>query len=549
MAVLVDSNSKSVDNSFLYSTDTSYKQNLKEERVIARENLPQPITDLINRFNRVEKNSRELRGFSLLNKEYRIVKSKFGIIARDSKVLAEEYPHIYYPKLIWALSLMFQGTKESIATSTGIFESLIKDYGDSNDESLIIDLYGGYLSLLAAKPNYLQTALESVEYLLSKCDVKSLSVDNMQKILSFLAESKDFERMKKLYDKYNSESKNNKNLMASMFSYFLHFYETTGDYSPIVIYYISFAITRKLRSVSLDNIDTLHSSIGSHFYDGRVIKRLSDEQKNYLNKCKEVVSEFVSKIQINIAYVSNSANVSFIDESRSQQELVNKIFHSPYLKYVASSSVKNKIELKLRFKNDETIALFKHEDNRSKMTSFTSSVVELLRHTLKENVELHISLEDSILKMNFVKSYTNKKFFEFVKDVKKSKVLKAFSEQLEIPVEVEIEPYKFATDYMLEELLISHNDIDEKPNGSSINVAKQIIGFLHEKLDELLVSPSPDGGVMLELQENGHYFLIEIFNDGDIVYFKRSADGKRESYDVTTEEVIEKICTDLLEIV
>jgi hypothetical protein len=66
-----------------------------------------------------------------------------------------------------------------------------------------------------------------------------------------------------------------------------------------------------------------------------------------------------------------------------------------------------------------------------------------------------------------------------------------------------------------------------------------------EKLNELkfsvdFINPSQDGGVILELNRHGHYFLIEIFNDGDIVLLKRNGEN-REVFDLDRKSLFELI--------
>lgn len=84
--------------------------------------------------------------------------------------------------------------------------------------------------------------------------------------------------------------------------------------------------------------------------------------------------------------------------------------------------------------------------------------------------------------------------------------------------------------------------LGEVPSLYSILVAKTITGVLSDKgIYNAKVSPSPDGGVMLELIIEGEYYLIEIYNDGDLVFLVRSVDGKREAYDFDLKSLIEEI--------
>lgn len=66
-----------------------------------------------------------------------------------------------------------------------------------------------------------------------------------------------------------------------------------------------------------------------------------------------------------------------------------------------------------------------------------------------------------------------------------------------------------------------------------------------EKLNVLkfsvdFINPSQDGGVILELNRHGHYYLIEFFNDGDIVLLKRNGEN-REVFDLDRESLFELI--------
>ncbi|GEM_PF-3928497 len=81
----------------------------------------------------------------------------------------------------------------------------------------------------------------------------------------------------------------------------------------------------------------------------------------------------------------------------------------------------------------------------------------------------------------------------------------------------------------------------EIPNQKVLNltnsVLKKIIsqGFLID-----FINPSVEGGIILELDRYGIYYLIEFFNDGDIVFLKRNGDN-REVFDLDEEGLFEQI--------
>ena len=88
--------------------------------------------------------------------------------------------------------------------------------------------------------------------------------------------------------------------------------------------------------------------------------------------------------------------------------------------------------------------------------------------------------------------------------------------------------------------------IEEAPSHSSIQRAIWTLSNLGRKGQlPTKVSPSPDGGVMIEKITSNNYFLIEFYNDGDIVFLKRKPDGQREAFDLEFEELLEKIENDL----
>ena len=71
------------------------------------------------------------------------------------------------------------------------------------------------------------------------------------------------------------------------------------------------------------------------------------------------------------------------------------------------------------------------------------------------------------------------------------------------------------------------------PSPLAIRLALQIVshGTPYDILPDA-VGPSPDGGIMLEFRAGGKYFLIDIYNDGDIVLLRENEHGEMR----TTQE-------------
>lgn len=61
-------------------------------------------------------------------------------------------------------------------------------------------------------------------------------------------------------------------------------------------------------------------------------------------------------------------------------------------------------------------------------------------------------------------------------------------------------------------------------------------------INDAKLSPSPEGGVMFEFyRDDGTYYLIEIYNDGDFVFLKRNLSGESEAFDYDFKSLIQEI--------
>lgn len=74
----------------------------------------------------------------------------------------------------------------------------------------------------------------------------------------------------------------------------------------------------------------------------------------------------------------------------------------------------------------------------------------------------------------------------------------------------------------------------------SLDRGKDLIKLL-DKFDikTEFVNPSHDGGLVVEFFKRQTYYLVEIYNDEDIVFLKRAE--KREAWDLTEDNFIQEI--------
>lgn len=77
-----------------------------------------------------------------------------------------------------------------------------------------------------------------------------------------------------------------------------------------------------------------------------------------------------------------------------------------------------------------------------------------------------------------------------------------------------------------------------QPNLECIRITEAILQHLSANNIALdFINPSHEGGVIIEFTSGGSYFLIEIFNDSDIVLLKRDGDN-RVAYDLEENNII-----------
>jgi hypothetical protein len=77
------------------------------------------------------------------------------------------------------------------------------------------------------------------------------------------------------------------------------------------------------------------------------------------------------------------------------------------------------------------------------------------------------------------------------------------------------------------------------PKPITLNRSSYFINLLKELFSVNLefVNPSPDGGVIIEFYESGVYFLIEFFDDGDIVLLRRDEENTK-TWDFTSSNQV-----------
>ncbi|MEO6046576.1 MAG: hypothetical protein ABIQ57_03790 [Candidatus Kapaibacterium sp.] len=73
----------------------------------------------------------------------------------------------------------------------------------------------------------------------------------------------------------------------------------------------------------------------------------------------------------------------------------------------------------------------------------------------------------------------------------------------------------------------------ESPNAFAIEVARQAIdGMASVGVLPDSITASTDGGVMLEMIRGSMYYLIDIYNEGEVVFLQRSGEEDPKSVDV-----------------
>ncbi len=77
----------------------------------------------------------------------------------------------------------------------------------------------------------------------------------------------------------------------------------------------------------------------------------------------------------------------------------------------------------------------------------------------------------------------------------------------------------------------------ERPNSFAESQAIDILNYLNNKKIAVdFVNPSNDGGLILEIYLGSDYYLIEVYNDKDIVFLSRKSGGQK-IYDTNSENI------------
>ena len=102
-------------------------------------------------------------------------------------------------------------------------------------------------------------------------------------------------------------------------------------------------------------------------------------------------------------------------------------------------------------------------------------------------------------------------------------------------------------------IIESYNYLDteamgiEKPNANSIKTAIDIIIVFEDKgMNISNLTPSPDGGIMIEFESENAYRVIEIYNDGEIIYVKNDNE-EMASKKISLENIDNLILTEFNE--
>lgn len=84
--------------------------------------------------------------------------------------------------------------------------------------------------------------------------------------------------------------------------------------------------------------------------------------------------------------------------------------------------------------------------------------------------------------------------------------------------------------------------IAEEPSRYSRYIAFLIGKVLRDfGVQNAQISPSPEGGIMFEFINDEIYYLIEVYNDGDLVFLNRLTDGTRDAGDYNLQELINEL--------
>lgn len=82
----------------------------------------------------------------------------------------------------------------------------------------------------------------------------------------------------------------------------------------------------------------------------------------------------------------------------------------------------------------------------------------------------------------------------------------------------------------------------DSPTSLSIENALSILNILGSFfIYPNKVSPSLDGGIIFEFFKNDNYYVIELFNNGDIVFLKRENDKESDVSDLSLKQINQKL--------
>lgn len=80
------------------------------------------------------------------------------------------------------------------------------------------------------------------------------------------------------------------------------------------------------------------------------------------------------------------------------------------------------------------------------------------------------------------------------------------------------------------------------PNSKAVHLAHRVLNELRiKRIEPTQIKPTPDESIVFEFLINNSYRLIEVFNDGDMVFLKRDLKGNREAFDISFEDFKDKL--------
>lgn len=80
------------------------------------------------------------------------------------------------------------------------------------------------------------------------------------------------------------------------------------------------------------------------------------------------------------------------------------------------------------------------------------------------------------------------------------------------------------------------------PNFWAVEHAQRALDLLNSKnISQEFLNPSPEGGIIIEFYNNDNYYLIEFFNDEEVVFLKRDPNKRRSTWDLTSNNYLNTI--------